>query len=171
MNAQDQRSRRIDVHHHFFPSSAAKIKKNDEVGWRTPEENLPWSPAISLKAMDALGIEQAILSLPPNSSGVVSAQNRDTARGYNQFAANICRDYRGKFGFFAGLPFLDDIAGGFCFDSAINEVTRILLLGCLKEIAYTLDELNADGIALTSSYGEGSNAGPCFQSNRYQIGK
>lgn len=110
----DQGSRHIDVHHHFFPSRLAKIKKNDEVGWKTPEENLPWTPTISLKAMDALGIEKAILSLPPNSSGIVSAQNRDIARGHNQFAANVCRDYPGRFGFFAGLPFLDDTTGGFC---------------------------------------------------------
>lgn len=79
--------------------------------------------------MDALGIEKAILSLPPNSSGVVSAQNRNIARKHNQFAANICRENHGRFGFFAGLPFLDDTAGGFCLVehmySAIIDVARI----------------------------------------------
>jgi hypothetical protein len=32
-------------------------------------------------------------------------------------------------------------------------------LAALTEIAFALDELGAEGVAMTSSYGEGSNAG------------
>jgi hypothetical protein len=103
--------RRIDLHHHFFPPSLDKARKNIEVGWRTPVGNMPWEPKVSLTAMDALGIEIAILSLPANSSGVIATENRNAARAHNQFAAQICREHPGRFGFFAGLPFLDDVAG------------------------------------------------------------
>jgi len=72
---------------------------------------MPWEPKVSLTAMDALGIEIAILSLPANSSGVIATENRNAARAHNQFAAQICREHPGRFGFFAGLPFLDDVAG------------------------------------------------------------
>jgi 6-methylsalicylate decarboxylase len=108
---QNKGLHRIDLHHHFFPSSLDKAKRNIEVGWRTPDGNLPWDPAISLASMDALGIETAILSLPPDPSGIICSENRDVARAHNRFAAKICQEYPGRFGFFAGLPFLDDVAG------------------------------------------------------------
>jgi predicted TIM-barrel fold metal-dependent hydrolase len=109
--AQNEGPRRIDLHHHFFPPSLNKAKKNVEVGWRTPEGNLPWDPTISLAFMDAHGIETAILSLPSNPVGVVSSENCDIARTHNQSASQICQKYPGRFGFFAGLPFLNNTTG------------------------------------------------------------
>jgi 6-methylsalicylate decarboxylase len=103
--------RSIDLHHHFFPSSLDKAKRNIEMGWRTPDGNLPWNPAISLAGMDVLGIETAILSLPPNPFGTISSENRSVARAHNHFAAQICQEHPGRFGFFAGLPFLNDVDG------------------------------------------------------------
>ncbi|KAF7977434.1 hypothetical protein HWV62_3590 [Athelia sp. TMB] len=128
---------RVDFHHHFFPSDLNKAKSNIDAGWKTPEGNLPWNPAISIQSMNALGIQIALLSLPANPSGEVSSENRRLARAHNMLAANICETYPGRFGFLAGLPFLDDIEG------------------VLEEMAHSLDVLGADGIALTSSYGSG----------------
>ncbi|KAJ7228588.1 hypothetical protein GGX14DRAFT_613713 [Mycena pura] len=130
----------IDVHHHFFPSNLNKASSNEKVGWRTPEENLPWTPELSLRYMDASGIDIAILSFPAIASGSVGQENRDLARSRNRAMADLCRAHPHRFGFFATLPFLDDIEGA------------------LAEIAYALDELMADGIALSSSYGEGADA-------------
>ncbi|KII95115.1 hypothetical protein PLICRDRAFT_169801 [Plicaturopsis crispa FD-325 SS-3] len=130
----------IDLHHHFFPASLDKANINAKIGWKTPEGNLPWTPEISLKAMDALGIDLAILSLPAISSGDISDENRQKARRHNEFAANVCKEHTGRFGFFAGVPFFDDVPG------------------VLAEIAYALDILGADGVALASSYGIGDTA-------------
>ncbi|KAJ7276476.1 hypothetical protein B0H12DRAFT_24430 [Mycena haematopus] len=133
-------ARRIDIHHHYFPANLDKAKSNEKVGFRTPAENLPWNPAISLKFMDAASIDVAILSFPAIASGFVGQENRDQARERNRAMAEICRVHEDRFGFLATLPFLDDIGGA------------------LAEIAYALDELNADGVSLSSSYGEGPNA-------------
>jgi len=103
--------RRIDLHHHFFPSSLDKAKKNLQVGWRTPPENLPWTPQVSLNFMDALGIDKAILSLPPSPTGSINPENRNITKDYNALAASICKQYPTRFGFFASLPFLDDTEG------------------------------------------------------------
>ncbi|KAJ7498837.1 hypothetical protein FB451DRAFT_1203184 [Mycena latifolia] len=135
-----QQPHRIDVHHHFFPANLNKAKSNEQVGWRTPGENLPWTPESSLKFMDASSIDLAILSFPAIASGFVGPQNREQAHQRNRTMADICRAHPGRFGFFATLPFLDDIEGA------------------LAEIAYALDELEADGIGLSSSYGEGMGA-------------
>ncbi|KAF5320707.1 hypothetical protein D9619_000875 [Psilocybe cf. subviscida] len=136
----NQNCRRIDVHHHYFPPDLDKLKSNADVGWRTPSENLPWSPSISLQAMDAMSIDVALLSYPPISSGSCSEENRALARERNQYAAAICRQYPDRFGFFVTLPFLDDVEG------------------VLQEISHGFDELYAHGVSLASSCGIGAAA-------------
>ncbi|KAG2156131.1 hypothetical protein DEU56DRAFT_875957 [Suillus clintonianus] len=131
---------RIDVHHHFFLDAEKKAKKNLEVGWRTPEENLPWKPLISLDAMDKLGVRTAILSPPPVTSSSIGEENRSEVRQQNIYASQLCAAYPDRFRFFAGLPFLDDVEAS------------------LEEIAFSFDVLGADGVALISSYGDGNSA-------------
>ncbi|KAF7775981.1 hypothetical protein Agabi119p4_4374 [Agaricus bisporus var. burnettii] len=130
----------IDIHHHFFPPELDKAKASANSGWRTPEENLPWTPELSIRTMNSMGIQASILSFPAFPSGEVSAENRALARSKNDYVANICRQYPARFGFFATLPFLDDVQG------------------VLKEIAYALDTIGADGISISSSYGEGASS-------------
>lgn len=101
----------IDIHHHFFPSTLNKARTNEEVGWQTPEGHLPWTPELSLKFMDQAGIDTAILSFPALSAGSVSEENRTLARERNTYMAKVCQDYPGRFGFFATMPFLQDVEG------------------------------------------------------------
>ncbi|KAK0486865.1 hypothetical protein EDD18DRAFT_651454 [Armillaria luteobubalina] len=128
---------RIDIHHHFFP--AAGLMKQRSVGWTLPPENFPWTPAISLKFLADTGTDAAILSIPAYSEGSVGPDNRMMARNHNDYAAEICARYPGKFGFFANLPFLDDVEGA------------------LIEIKYAFDVLHADGVGLSTTIGEGPN--------------
>lgn len=158
LNALARSIPRIDVHHHYFPSDLKKEQSNVDVGWKTPPENLPWSPQISLQAMDAMKVDFAILSFPAISSGCISEESRATARRRNELAAGFCRDHPDRFSFFATLPFLEDIEGQkLSFDWSIyfwyNRHS-----GCLQEIKYSLDILDASGVSLSSSYGEGSTA-------------
>jgi predicted TIM-barrel fold metal-dependent hydrolase len=132
--------RRVDVHHHFFTPGLNKVEANSKLGWKTPEENLPWSPKVSLDAMDAMNIDVAILSFPPISSGSIGETNRALARKRNEYVANVCTENPDRFGFFATVPFLDDVNG------------------CLQEIEYAMDQLHAYGIFLASCYGEGTAA-------------
>ncbi|KAJ3570214.1 hypothetical protein NP233_g4559 [Leucocoprinus birnbaumii] len=129
----------IDIHHHFYcpELNASKSTFSAKAGWRTPQENLPWSPELSIQVMDSLGIQVAILSFPAFPAGEISAENRASARRRNDYVASIRQKYPDRFGFFATLPFLDDVQG------------------VLDEIAYVLDVLGADGISISSSYGEG----------------
>ncbi|KAF8663476.1 hypothetical protein AX16_001044 [Volvariella volvacea WC 439] len=135
----------IDIHHHYFPSNLDKGKENSTLGWRTPSANLPWTPEVSLRFMDASNIQFALLSFPALASGAISDKNRALARERNEHTAGICKKYPHRFGFFACLPFLDD--------------TEVMGTGALAEIEYALDMLGAFGISLSSSYGEGPNAG------------
>lgn len=82
-----------------------------DIGWRAPEENLPWTAEISLKAMDQSGINVAILSFPALSVGFVGEEDRLTARARNLWMSEICTKYPDRFGFFATLPFPHDIDG------------------------------------------------------------
>jgi predicted TIM-barrel fold metal-dependent hydrolase len=59
--------------------------------------------------------------------------SRIFAREVNEAAAKMQQDHKGRFGHFAALPLPDAD-------------------GSLQEIEYVFDELNADGIALTTNY-------------------
>ncbi|KAI0677586.1 hypothetical protein C8Q78DRAFT_99108 [Trametes maxima] len=132
---------RIDIHHHMFPTSINKAGLSEKVGWRTPPENLPWTPDISLRTMDKLNIQTAVLSLPAGlPPGPAGEDNRTAARSFNEYAARICSDHPGRFGFFACLPNLSDTQG------------------VLTEIAHGLDGLKAWGVAMSSSYGDAAEA-------------
>lgn len=85
--------------------------------------------------MNALGIQTAILSPPP-----MPITSLGHVRANNTYMSRLCSAHPGRFGFFAGLPSLDDTKGA------------------LEEIAFASDELHADGFSLLSSYGQGSTA-------------
>ncbi|TFY56305.1 hypothetical protein EVJ58_g7717 [Rhodofomes roseus] len=133
---------RIDVHHHVLPAGSRKSKDLDaSVGFRFPAENVPWTPEVSLCAMDALGIDLAVLSVPTGMpEGPAGPENRRAARELNLMLAKICRDHPGRFGWFAATPVLGDTEA------------------VLAEVAFALDELGADGVGLASSYGQGKDA-------------
>jgi hypothetical protein len=103
--------RRIDVHHHFFPASLNKRAASAAVGFRTPESSLPWTPEVSLKSMDSMNIQTAILCLPLIAAGSVGMDNRTKMREHNLYAHQVCKEHPGRFSFFAAVGFLDDIEG------------------------------------------------------------
>jgi predicted TIM-barrel fold metal-dependent hydrolase len=120
---------RIDVHHHLYPPSVVQA-----MGFKM---NKPWTPQISLDMMDKAGVATAMLSpvqgLVKDSMSGKDAKSRDLVRQINEYGAQVMRDRPTRFGFFAALPLPDAD-------------------GSLKEIAYSLDKLKADGIGLWTSY-------------------
>ena len=95
-----------------------------------------WSEQTHLQTMDDVGISKSIISisspgtnLDPNDLALA----RKLSRGCNTFAADLKRRRPDKFGFWASLP-LPDVEGS------------------LAEVAFALDELNADGIGLLTNY-------------------
>lgn len=122
---------RIDIHHHLLPPKyVAELPKL--VKGESPPTN--WTPARSLDDMDKNGIAMSMLSLmqPGVWFGDVALGRRIT-RESNDYAANVVRDHPTRFGIFATLPLPDTE-------------------GSLKEIAYALDTLKADGFGLMTSY-------------------
>ena len=125
---------RIDTHHHFF--SPAYVADLDKAGMLPPIVK-NWTLAKTLDDMDKAGVAAAILSVTtPQASFAADAANaRRIARESNEHAARLATDHKGRFGSFAMLPMTDT-------DDA------------LKEMAYALDVLKADGIGLLTSYGD-----------------
>jgi len=102
-----------------------------------------WTPEKALADMDNNRVKTAILSI--TTPGIWSGDPEATcnlARKSNDYAAQLVKDNPARFGFFAAIPLPDTE-------------------GALREIAYALDTLKADGIGLMTSYGNkwpGDNA-------------
>ncbi|MEY4363711.1 MAG: hypothetical protein RLZZ24_1063 [Pseudomonadota bacterium] len=121
----------IDVHHHVWAPAFLKelqLKKLAE----PPAIN--WSLNKTLDDMAKAGVTYTLTSPTTPAAGFGDAATmRTMARVSNEYGAQLARDYPKQFGFFATLPMLDTE-------------------GALAEIAYSMDVLKANGIAMLTSY-------------------
>src|SRR5579862_510412 len=140
--------RLIDVHHHHVPPEYLAPVKEGAARLKTalPPPMRDWTPAKSLEAMDRNGIAASVLVLAQSQG----AWNHDDlagmarlARQCNEFGAKMVQDHPGRYGFYAWLPMPD-------------------IDGSLKEIAYGLDELKAEGIGFFTSYDNKWPGDPAF---------
>jgi 6-methylsalicylate decarboxylase len=128
---------RIDVHHHFLPQDYMRDeqkRRGISHGATSSERLANWVPEQSLEMMDKNGIERAIgsISMPGVWRGDIAAA-RFSSRQWNEAAAKAVSAHPDRLGFFAVVAPPDTE-------------------GALAEIAYGLDVLKADGIALVSNY-------------------
>ena len=143
MSSHSSHAHRIDVHHHLFPPPfVAALLENQHYLSRGVAAH--WTPRVSLDDMDEAGVATSITSITaPGFSFVESELLRTIVRECNDYGARMTVDHPGRFGLFASLP-LPDIDNS------------------LREIAYALDVLKADGIGLLTSYGDRWLGDPAF---------
>lgn len=124
---------RIDVHHHLIPpafcDAMARHGLTEVAGAPLPK----WQPEQSLRMMDTNGIQMALLSLSAPGVYFGDANDaKDLARACNEYSAQLCDRFPGRFGFFAVLPM------------------PLTHEACIEAI-YALEELKADGVVLLGS--------------------
>ncbi len=123
---------RIDVHHHIVPPTWLAALNKAKLG--DPILN-DWTPQRSLDDMDAAGVTTSMTSPTIPALGFLGAKDAaDIARSSNEYARKLVDDSKGRFRMFALLPM-----------PHVDET--------LKEMAYALDVLKADGVAFMTSYG------------------
>jgi 6-methylsalicylate decarboxylase len=130
----------IDTHHHFYAPAYQKAWLDFEDARKIPHfpSQVAWTREKAVEEMDKNNIRTGVLSLPSTpglwfNAGPEAAARM--ARTCNDFAAEMMRDYPGRFGLFATLSMLDIDA-------------------TLKELEYVLDTLKADGVGLQTNYGD-----------------
>ncbi|MCK1277431.1 amidohydrolase [Bradyrhizobium sp. 61] len=122
---------RIDVHAHLSPPGyIAELAPAGKILPATAN----WSIASHLDEMDRAGISVSLLSVatPGVWMGDIAGSRR-LAREANDFAAKLVQANPKRLGMFASLPLVD-------------------AEGSLAELAYSLDQLKADGVVLMTSY-------------------
>lgn len=124
---------RIDVHTHVVPpfwGEALPAHGGDPSGWTLPA----WNPDTHVEFMDQNQIATSILSLTaPGVAGWQGDERREMARQVNEFTSALVSEQPTRFGNFATLP-LPDVDGA------------------VLEARFALDELEADGVVLLTSY-------------------
>lgn len=130
----------IDTHHHFYAPEYQKawLDWEDKRGIPHFPQQLGWSPARALEAMDRGGVQTAMLSLASTPGVWFDAGPAEAvriARVCNEYGAQMVRDHPGRFGLFATLPMVDVDAS-------------------LREIDYALGTLKANGFGLQTNYGD-----------------
>jgi len=136
---------RVDVHHHMFPPFVQERWKKDNI--RTAPVAMRWTLEATLEQMNKGGVAAAILSMASGGLNLPKLNlndNRAMTRMVNDYAAKARSDHPGRFGLFAHVPMPD-------------------VEGTLKEIEYALDQLKADGIGLSTSYGNMFLGDPDFK--------
>jgi predicted TIM-barrel fold metal-dependent hydrolase len=137
------RPRRVDVHHHFAPPTWQDAMSRAGFG----NVRGDWTPEKSLAEMDKSGTDTAMVSTgqfiwrlgnEARQKMLVSG-----SREANEFGASLVQKYPGRFGLWAALP--------------LPEIEPTL-----KEIAYALDVLKADGFGITTSWGTKYLGDPMF---------
>ena len=137
----DTKPFRIDVHHHLSPPTY--VTASNAGGFGDPLMK-NWTIEKSLADMDKAGIATAMLSVTtPAVNFTTGDAARKLCRESNEYGTKLVADYPGRFGNFAMLPLTD-------------------AEGSLRELAYALDTLKADGIALMTSYGDKWLGDPLF---------
>jgi predicted TIM-barrel fold metal-dependent hydrolase len=136
----EEGSKLIDTHHHFYPPAYQKAWADweDQLQNSAPRRSARLVPRSGHEAIDKDGVTTSILSLASTpgiwfDAGAQAAH--DMARLCCDFAAEMVRDKRGRYGLFAPLSMLD-------------------IEATLKEIEYALDTLKADGVNLQTNYGD-----------------
>jgi predicted TIM-barrel fold metal-dependent hydrolase len=126
-------AQRIDVHHHL--ASPGWLQAMKLIGAADPVI-AHWSVQKSLDDMDKGGVATAVLSgNVPQVRPLGGDAAVRIARESNEYATQLATIHPGRFGVFAMLPL-----------PRIEE--------SLKEIAYALDTLKADGIGILTNYGD-----------------
>jgi predicted TIM-barrel fold metal-dependent hydrolase len=139
----------IDTHHHFYPPAYLEMQKSYEGARKIPPFPgvFDWTPARDIELMDKNGIRTAVVSLA-STPGLWFDAGADeaakTARMCQDFAAEMRRDYPGRYGVFAPLSMMN------------VDVT-------LKEIEYVFDTLKADGVNLQTNYGDKWLGNPVYK--------
>ncbi len=121
---------------HLFANNDVAIKDaHDPGGWNNPN----WSTSISKEFMAVHGIKSVIFSVStPGIDVMTSEKSIEVARKCNEYGANLRDEDPDRFGFFAMVP-----------DPLYHPEAAV------EEIAYSLDQLHADGVCLFSRYGQG----------------
>jgi len=138
--AQAAPARLIDTHHHFYPPAYQKVWGD----WMTQRKlatrgvQMDWTAEQDAELLAKAGIASAVLSVAstPGTWFDGTAKTAEAmARLCSDFAADMVRDYPGRYGLFAPLSMIDIDA-------------------TLKEIEYVFDTLKADGVGLQTNYGD-----------------
>jgi predicted TIM-barrel fold metal-dependent hydrolase len=142
----EQKPHRIDVHHHILPPRWL-AEERERMASTIPmdfDRLAQWTPSMSVDAMDRQGIATAVTSV---STVVVRPSDpkgaHDLARACNEYGSQLTRDFPGRFGVFALLPF-----------PHVDE--------SLREIEYACDVLKVDGFKLQTSYNNIYPGDPAF---------